>query len=536
MRGSRARVVAIFTVILALTALSTASTMQAFRDTPARPATAAALAAQQRQAAESPEARTERTEKAMEAAKANTGALYAFLREMPKGGDLHNHDVGAVYAETMIKFASHDHLCVDRTTMALTEPPCKQGQVDAATSNTDPALYRDMINAWSMRDWNKAKGSGHDHFFDTFPKFGLANQGHMGAVFAELANRAASENVQYLELMTTADNAESIGFASKFQWNDNFSVMRQQMLDGGLQKIVDDAKKNLADWDAQKDQILDCNDANVEKRQPGCQVTIRHIYPVLRAFDKTQVFAQLLLAFELAKQDPMDVAVNMVQPEDWLVPMRDFHLHMRMVNFLHEQYPEVHITLHAGELAPGIVPPEGLRFHIRESVEIGHAERIGHGVDIMYEDHPHELLAEMAKRNILVEICLTSNAYILGIKGKAHPLAMYLKAGVPVALATDDEGVSRSDMTQEYERAVLDQGLDYTTLKKMARNSIEHAFLPGESLWSDARRFVPVHECATDHPRNATISAPCKTFLKGSKKAQQEWLLEKKFADFELKF
>jgi len=36
-------------------------------------------------------------------------------------------------------------------------------------------------------------------------------------------------------------------------------------------------------------------------------------------------------------------------------------------------------------LAPGNVTPEGLGFHIRDSVLTGHAERIGHGVDIMHE-------------------------------------------------------------------------------------------------------------------------------------------------------
>jgi adenosine deaminase len=195
----------------------------------------------------------------------------------------------------------------------------------------------------------------------------------------------------------------------------------------------------------------------------------------------------------------------------------------------------VHITLHAGELAPGLVPPDGLRSHIRDSVEVGKAERIGHGVDVMYEENPHELLAAMARRNVMVEICLTSNEAILGVRGRQHPLAMYLKAGVPVALATDDEGVSRSEMTREYERAVLDQGLDYATLKKMARTSLEHAFLPGASLWSDARKFTPVHECAGERPP-ALPGPACMKFLNGSEKAHEQWRLEHRFADFESKF
>jgi hypothetical protein len=141
----------------------------------------------------------------------------------------------------------------------------------------------------------------------------------------------------------------------------------------------------------------------------------------------------------------------------------------------------------------------------------------------------------MARRNVMVEICLSSNDGILNVKGKQHPLAMYLKAGVPVALATDDEGVSRSEMTREYERAVSDQGLDYVTLKKMARTSLEHSFLPGASLWSDAHKFVAAHECAGDK-LGGLPSAGCTKFLNGSEKAREQWRLEHRLAEFESKY
>ena len=119
---------------------------------------------------------------------------------------------------------------------------------------------------------------------------------------------------------------------------------------------------------------------------------------------------------------------------------------------------------------------------MRDSVAIGHAERIGHGVDVMNETRPFELLREMARRNVMVEICLTSNDVILGVSGPQHPLQQYIRAGVPVALATDDEGVARSDMTHEYLRGAQDQGLSYSQLKKMARTSLEHAFIGGSEL------------------------------------------------------
>lgn len=529
------RALASCAIALAVFTSTAVANTQAFRDQPARPVTAAAQSTIQKPApsAESPE---QRTAHALEAAKHNDGALYAFLRQMPKGGDLHNHDVGAVYAESLVRFAIANGLCVDPMTQQLTPSPCREGQVPAKQAETDMALYRELIDNWSMRGVKRSNRNGHDHFFDTFAKFGPATAGHMGEIFAEIANRAAAGNVQYLELMTTVDNAESLGFGAKIGWDSDLARLREKMLASGMKDIVARSRKNMDDWNAQKTSVLHCNDSNPAHRAPGCDVTIRHIYPGLRAFTPAQVFAQLLLAFELAQQDSRMVAVNLVQPEDWPVPMNDFQLHMKMVNFLKEQYPAVHISLHAGELAPGLVPPEGLRHHIRDSVEVGHAERIGHGVDVMHEDSPQQLLADLVHRNVLVEICLTSNNGILGVRGKDHPLRMYLNAGVPVALATDDEGVSRSEMTREYKRAVVDQGLDYPTLKKMARWSIEHAFLSGTSLWSDPHRFTPVHECSNDKPFANQVSGACQKFLNSSEKAREQWKLEHRFTDFEAKY
>ena len=146
---------------------------------------------------------------------------------------------------------------------------------------------------------------------------------------------------------------------------------------------------------------------------------------------------------------------------------------MHMLEYLHRQYPKVHISLHAGELAPELVPPSGLRFHIREAVELGHAERIGHGVDVMEERDPQGLLAELAERHVMVEINLTSNDGILGITAPNHPLPDYRAAHVPVSLNTDDEGVSRIDLTHEYATAALEFGLGYLDLKQMARTGME---------------------------------------------------------------
>jgi adenosine deaminase/adenosine deaminase CECR1 len=84
----------------------------------------------------------------------------------------------------------------------------------------------------------------------------------------------------------------------------------------------------------------------------------------------------------------------------------------------------------------------------------------------------------MKPHHIAVEINLTSNDLILGVRGANHPLPVYRKYGVPIVLSTDDEGVSRTHLTQEYQRAVLTYGLSYADLKTIVRNSIEYSFLP----------------------------------------------------------
>jgi len=156
---------------------------------------------------------------------------------------------------------------------------------------------------------------------------------------------------------------------------------------------------------------------------------------------------------------------------------------------------------------------------------------------VMYEDRPHELLKEMAAKHVMVEINLSSNEMILGVTGMNHPLPMYRMFGVPVALSTDDEGVSRIDLTNEYVRAVETYGFKYGELKKMVRTGLEHAFLPGKSLWDKPDSFARVAaDCAKDLPGSDKPSQSCGGFLKANEKAQQQWELERRFRVFEAEF
>jgi len=463
----------------------------------------------------------------------------AFLLEMPKGGDLHNHLSGAVYAEHYIDWAAQKGLCVNNGTMALAVPAspstCTTGQTPANTALTNSVLYRQMVDAWSMRNWQLSGQSGHDHFFDAFGKFGPATYDNSGKMLAEAVKSAARGRVFYVELMLTPDGTStgvvSSQIGEKVGWDGNFQSTLNKLKANGIDTAATVGIKNIQDMEAQKNQILKCG---TQQADAGCLVTTRYVAQVSRNSSLGQVYAQMVTGLALAN-DPQSkvVATNLVQGEDGLNSMQYFALHMQMLQFLRPLYPRAKVTLHAGELAPGLVTPDGLMFHIRDSVMVARAERIGHGVDLMHETDPYELLKEMARRNVMVEICLSSNDLILGISGARHPLATYIEYGVPVALATDDEGVARSEISMEYLKAAEDQGLGYLQLKTMARNSLQYAFIAGESLWSDSRKFVPVAQCARDVEEMKLTSNSCRQFLAGNEKSKLQWQLEEEFNTFE---
>jgi adenosine deaminase len=220
--------------------------------------------------------------------------------------------------------------------------------------------------------------------------------------------------------------------------------------------------------------------------QTGCGVTFRYILQINRNNSPDEVFVQTAIAAALIRADPRIVALNFVGPEDNFVARRDYTRHMQIIRFLAHDVP---VALHAGELWLGLVPPPDLTFHIREAIEIAGARRIGHGVTLAFERDMEDLLAEMRARPVVVEINLTSNDLILGVRGKDHPLPAYLAAGVPVVLSSDDAGISRIDLTNEYLRAARDYGLEYRALKAIARNALIYSFLDEAQKRDELARF-----------------------------------------------
>lgn len=488
----------------------------------------------------------------LEAVRNDHAALVEFVRKMPKGADLHSHTSGAVTPESMIAWGAVDGACFDTSTGFASAGPCMGGAVPMSNALNDQALYDSMLMAWSMEGFMGTLLQGHQHFFDAFGKFGAVLIDSRGDdMLAQVRSTAGHNNQVYIELMQGFGSG-AVGSIAETKvmpgdgWDEPYLLQKRTEIiaDPGFQAAIDSAKASIASAVSGSDVLLNCGTAMAD---PGCKVDVRFMVAGTRTRSRAYVFGQWVFAFELAQVVPEVVGVNLVSPEEHansLLYYNDEMLAVHVLRTFNDQDPNrktVHVGLHAGELIPEVLPmtPAGqaeLTYHIRSAVDIAGAERIGHGVDVLGRtagEGPDELLTTMAQKGVMVEICLTSNDTLLGVAGNKHPFGAYMAKNVPVAPSTDDQGILRIDITDEYVRVVEEHGLDYGALKKLARTSLEHAFIEGKSLWKTRDDFTTrVDECATDVP-GMTPSAGCEAFLGANDKARIQWQHESDTAAFE---
>lgn len=421
-------------------------------------------------------------------AQPKTAELTLFLTMMPKGGDLHHHYSGAIYAEQYLEWVDKEGYCVSKTNFRINtdkavvaaeqaKPGPLRGCVSGSDLVADNNAYRALLQKWSTLDFYNHGGDQlppDQTFFDTFGYFGAVASTNTNAGLRTLKARAIAENLAYIETIFELAPITPDGDFDKLVQGPGFDPAS---LDAALAALAARLEANPGFAKGIADYV-----ANVQASSAGIddeQFTMRYQPYVLRFLSPSIVFSQMLASFKLAQAEPRIVGVNIVGQESLNVSMRDYSLHMHMFKFLKAKYPDVKTALHAGELKLGIVPPEGLTFHIGEAVQVARADRIGHGIDIAHEKDALGVLRTMRARKVPVEVNLTSNEFILGVKGAEHPVELYRKHGVPFVIATDDAGVTRHNLSNEYVLFATRYKTDYAEMKKLSYDSIRYSFLAG---------------------------------------------------------
>lgn len=424
-----------------------------------------------------------------EPTKTNEALLTLFFNQMPKGGDIHHHYSGTIYAETYLDWVKANNWFIDSSTLKIVkEAKRKQGEgsdlltVDQLIAND--ALYRKLLTLWSDKDF-----SNHYHlqpppdknFFGSFFYFSPVMDEKTDVGLNIIKNRAIKEQVSYIEIMLTEMGVYTLGNLDIKQYATYNNALRNADSQSAVNKILNELKGRFLE-DGGFKKSIDHYISNVEKYHQGIdddQFTMRYQAYALRVIDPVMVFKDLLAAYIATDKSPLVVGVNILGPENNTVALNDYTLHMRMFNFLSNDYPDVKKSLHAGELTLGMVRPKDLNFHIQQAREIAKAQRIGHGIDIMYEQNAPALLKDL-KENSVIEINLTSNEFILGVKGQRHPYLIYSDFNVPLVISSDDTGVSRNNLSDQYLLLATRYRPSYKQIKGYVYNSIKYSFLNNE--------------------------------------------------------
>lgn len=458
-------------------------------------------------------------------------ALRIFLLKMPKGGELHYHWDGSTYPENMAYDIRNSGFCYNSAIAGVDSDDkfcAKSNQLSQLANN--PTLYQNIVNDWSLTTNFSNRIETNQHFFQFFMGTEPVVAKYSGDMLADEIQRAANQNEDYMEMVYILDVPQMILLGQQLIYTSDLNALNAQVNKTGISSLVDDVNSVTNKSYKQAYQKMQCG---TKQAQTGCRVKVRFLFSALRNFPPATVFAELAIAFKVAASNPLVLGIDLVGPENDYNSTRDYTLQMHMVHFFHKLYPKVHIRLHAGELSLEETSPNFMRNHVAQAINIAGAQRIGHGVDIAYELNALKTLKEMARKHICVEQLLTSNEKLLDIKGAEHPLPLYLRYHVPVVLSTDDEGILRTTLTNEFYKAVTRYNLSYQQIKAMARNVPTYSFLPGKSLWINAADVIPVNACKAVSLGSNKLPRACAQFLKHSEKARMQWQLEHQLSVFE---
>jgi adenosine deaminase len=155
----------------------------------------------------------------------------------------------------------------------------------------------------------------------------------------------------------------------------------------------------------------------------------------------------------------------------------------------------LHVTAHAGEIGPAS--------YVRDSLDLLGCERIDHGYHIV--DDP-ELVERCAAAGTFFTACPTTTTYTTDwrdLTSPDHAIRRMLDSGLALTLNTDDPGLMRTTLLNEY-RYVAAMGRTPEELKEICLNGVRASWLDAETK----REWIEVWSAEIDGLIAPAIAAP----------------------------
>lgn len=391
---------------------------------------------------------------------ASPQALYQFLYQMPKGGDLHHHLSGSGYGKWWFELAADSE---------------KNGGYSYYTRVKNNNCEPYGVNTFSI---NAVTFLFHTISQHTWSELSACRQQEYRAL-SQLNEAQIQGFIQSLELDKPYEGQDEF-FERHWQRLNELIANPHIMANILLRNMQEYQQENLLYLETQQNlrfmkrpdgsfysedealAIFTTMLSSAEAKLTG--VTVKFQYALVRFTPNTDAQLKWIYAFVDNHRDYY-VGINLVGRED--DPKGHPLNFLSTLRSLRTRYPKINLAFHAGE---SVSPSE----NIRDTLLLG-VDRIGHGINLLSDPDTYLL---MRNNRYLIETNLISNFKLEYIQDfSQHPFPQYLRTGIPTALSTDDRGMWDARLTDEFYVAVTQFNLSWQELKLLSRNSLAFSFL-----------------------------------------------------------
>ncbi len=283
--------------------------------------------------------------------------------------------------------------------------------------------------------------------------------------------------------MSKEEQADLFAYNDLAGFLDSFIAIQKFFTDiNNLYYVTDDLERYLTDnnisycetffsptshlkkgWDFNKMSTILADGA--EKILQDTGRTVRYIVDVSRSFGVEN--AQHNLDLVIAAKNPYILGIGLGGNEE-AAPARDFQS-----VFENAIQAGLHVVAHAGETVES--------WSMKDSINLLHVERIGHGISAAYDE---PFMKELAESGLPLEISPTSNTfigkYVTDIKD--HPIKKLFDAGVHVTLNTDDPTFFKVSLVDEYWNIYKNLNFSLEDIKQIILNGFKASFMNEEDI------------------------------------------------------
>ena len=374
--------------------------------------------------------------------------LYRFCSQLPKGGDLHVHDMALLpVCELIPLLAGCPEFCINEDHEACDlisveeEEPVPEGYIRFSEA-IKKGIYteKELIKMWTVVGADQSGMDIWTWFEELFNRHAVLSD---NIVFAEKYYSYAFRyycrlNIQHVEI--------HIMLSESIDYSGDYIKM--------LQRVYRDVKKEYPGF-------------TVKVIGAGVKADLDNLQMTKQYFLNTS-YVQETIKDESDPEEETDFVIgfDLVNEEDTSLPLYKF---APLLLKAKTHYPDMNLYIHSGESL------DAGNENLIDAYLLG-ASRVGHGLNLYRYPDLHRKYAEA---EICLEVCPISNQTLGYTKDiRNHPATEYLRTGVALALCSDDPAYMENEtLTDDYFAATVGWDLKLADLKQLGINSIMYSGL-----------------------------------------------------------